>query len=86
MIDVINHERGADAKMRPPRAYCNYLLDEPLAASLPLDEGAAPVLAPLEPVVSELEEPEDGVSLVPPAAAPYCFTQSLRSVPVMPTH
>jgi hypothetical protein len=74
------------------RAYCNYLLDEP-EVSLPLAPLVLPELMPplvaLAPVLSE-DEPEDeldeGAEVLPVALEPYCFTQSSRSVPVMPTH
>ena len=69
-------------------AYCNYLLDEP-EASLPLAPLVLPELMPplvaLAPVLSE-DELDDGVEVPPVAPEPYCFTQSSRSVPVMPTH
>jgi hypothetical protein len=70
--------------MPPRRAYCNYLLDEPLELSLPLaPELVAPELAPLDPVLSA---PDAGAELAPAELEPYCFTQSSRSVPVMPAH
>jgi hypothetical protein len=74
--------------MRPRRAYCNYLLDEP-EASLPLAPLVLPELMPplvaLEPVLSE-DELDEGAAVPPLAPEPYCFTQSSRSVPVMATH
>ena len=79
--------------MRPRRAYCNYLLV--LEVSLPLVPPMLPELAP--PVLPELmlplaglalsdDELEDGEEVPPAALEPYCFTQSSRSVPVMPAH
>jgi len=77
--------------MRPRRAYCNcYLLvpeevDEP-EVSLPLALPVVPeLMLPLEPLLSE-DELDDGVDVPPDALEPYCFTQSSRSVPVMPAH
>jgi len=74
--------------MRPRRAYCNYLLDEP-EASLPLAPLLLPELMPplvaLEPVLSE-DELDEGAAVPPLAPEPYCFTQSSRSVPVMAAH
>src|SRR5690348_9174576 len=81
------------ARMRPHRAYCNrYLLVpeevEP-EVSLPLEPLMPPELVPPlaapEPVLSE-EELDEGVDVPPAELEPYCFTQSSRSVPVMPTH
>ena len=67
------------------RAYCNYLLDEP-EASLPLVlPELMPPLVALAPVLSE-DELDEGAEVPPVAPEPYCFTQSSRSVPVMPTH
>jgi hypothetical protein len=64
------------------------LLDEP-EASLPLAPLVLPELMPplvaLAPVLSE-DELDDGPEVPPVALEPYCFTQSSRSVPVMPTH
>ena len=74
--------------MRRRRAYCNYLVDEP-EVSLPLAPPVLPELvAPLAGLELELSEDEldDGVEVPPAAPEPYCFTQSSRSVPVMPTH
>ena len=57
--------------------------------SLPLAPPVLPELmlplAALEPVLSE-EELDEGVELAPAALEPCCFTQSSRSVPVMPAH
>ena len=74
--------------MRRRRAYCNYLLDELLDVSLPLEPLMLPELAPplAELALSEPEEPLDGAELAPAAPEPYCFTQSSRSVPAMPAH
>jgi hypothetical protein len=58
------------------------LLEAPLAASVPF----------VPPDVPELELPlgalelELGAEALPAALEPYCFTQSSRSVPVMPAH
>ena len=68
------------------------MLDEP-EVSLPLAPLVLPELMPplvaLAPVLSE-DEPEDeldeGAEVPPVALEPYCFTQSSRSVPVMPRH
>lgn len=73
--------------MRRRRAYCNYLLDELLEVSLPLEPLMLPEAAPLleELGLSEPEAPE-GDELAPDVPEPYCFTQSSRSVPLMPAH
>jgi hypothetical protein len=64
------------------------LLDEP-EVSLPLAPPVLPELMPplvaLEPVLSE-DELDEGAELAPAALEPCCFTQSSRSLPVMPTH
>lgn len=68
------------------------MLDDP-EVSLPLAPLVLPELMPplvaLAPVLSE-DDPEDelddGAEVPPVAPEPYCFTQSSRSVPVMPTH
>jgi hypothetical protein len=61
------------------------LVDAPLDASLPLAPSVVPALDPplgaLELVLSEL----DG-AVAPEVLEPYCFMQSARSVPLMPTH
>jgi hypothetical protein len=82
---------AAQGRMPRRRAYCNYcnyLLDEPEVslplAPLVLPELMPPLVAPA-PVLSE-DEPEDGAEVPPVALEPYCFTQSSRSVPVMPRH
>jgi hypothetical protein len=74
--------------MRRRRAYCNYLLDELLDVSLPLEPLMLPELAPplAELALSEPEEPLEGAEVAPAAPEPYCFTQSSRSVPAMPAH
>ena len=74
--------------MRRRRAYCNYLLDELLEVSLPLEPLMLPELAPplAELALSAPEEPLDGAELAPATPDPYCFTQSSRSVPAMPAH
>jgi hypothetical protein len=71
--------------MRRRRAYCNYLLDELLEVSLPLEPLMLPELVP-ELALSDPEEPLEGAELAPAALEPYCFTQSSRSVPAMPAH
>ena len=73
--------------MRRRRAYCNYLLDELLEVSLPLEPLMLPEAAPLLAEFG-LSEPEelDGDELAPAVPQPYCFTQSSRSVPLMPAH
>lgn len=58
----------------------DYLEELPPAASPPLVPPEAPLLEPPLGALSELGAAE----LAP--AAPCCFTQSARSVPVMPTH
>jgi hypothetical protein len=89
MVEVVDHGAAPGAKMRQRRAYCNYLLDELLEVSLPLEPLMLPELVPL-PAALALSEPEEllleGDELAPAAPEPYCFTQSSRSVPVMPTH
>jgi hypothetical protein len=72
--------------MRPRRAYCNYLLVELLSVSPPVVAPLAlPELMLPEPALSEPDEVDEGAELAP-ELEPYCFTQSSRSVPLMPAH
>ena len=71
------------------RLPCQRYFDEaPLEASVPLAPPEVPELEPplgaLELALSEDELP--GAELESAPLAPYCFTQSSRSVPLMPTH
>jgi hypothetical protein len=97
VVEVVDHGAAPGAKMRRRRAYCNYLLDELLEVSLPLEPLMLPEAAPLlaefglsEPEALEGDELEgdelEGDELAPAVPEPYCFTQSSRSVPVMPAH
>jgi hypothetical protein len=58
------------------------LEEAPLAASVPL---APPDVPELEPPLGALELVL-GLEVLPVALEPYCFMQSSRSVPLMPTH
>ena len=64
------------------------MLDELLEVSLPLEPLMLPELVPLlaELVLSEPEVLAAGAELAPALLEPYCFTQSSRSVPLMPAH
>ena len=82
-------KKTAQAPRAPaPGVLNDYLLAAPLEVSVPL---APPEVPELEPplgalelaLLSELGE----LDAVPPVLLePYCFTQSSRSVPLMPAH
>ena len=81
-------KNGAGAACARAGPYCSYLLAAPLEVSVPL---APPEVPELEPPLGALElallSGLGELGAVPPVLLePYCFTQSSRSVPLMPAH
>ena len=82
-------KKTAQAPRAPaPGVLNDYLLAAPLEVSVPL---APPEVPELEPPLGALElallSGLGELGAVPPVLLePYCFTQSSRSVPLMPAH